>query len=138
MKIRLRVVGAAPEIMRFLLVGTVGFIVDATVLALAVHVGEMSRIWARLPSFLVAVTVTWWLHRRFTFERARNSAPSVREWLRFVLANGFGNGVNLCTYWVLIGFFNWAYVPALATASIIAAGINYGMSARWVFSGDDS
>jgi len=118
---------------RFLLVGAVGFVVDAAVLLLLVDVAGMSRLWARIPSLLIAITATWWLHRHFTFSWAREVAASKREWLRFVVANAVGNGLNLILYWVLIGLFGWRILPALAVASVAAAGINYSMSARWVF-----
>ena len=93
----------------------------------------MSKLWARLPSFLVAVTVTWWLHRHFTFAWAGSTKPSAREWLRFVSGNVVGNGVNLGLYWILIGEFGWGPLAALAMASGVAAGVNYGVSATWVF-----
>jgi putative flippase GtrA len=122
-----------PEFFRFLLVGAVGFAVDAAVLLLLIHIGGMSRLWARIPSFLAAVTVTWLLHRNFTFSNANQVAPSIREWLRFTLANAFGNGANLAIYALLVGLFAWDALPALAVASVAALGVNYGLSARWVF-----
>jgi putative flippase GtrA len=124
---------ATPEFLRFLLVGTVGFAVDAAILLLLIHIGGMSRLWARIPSFLAAVTVTWLLHRNFTFSNANQVAPSIREWLRFTLANAFGNGANLAIYALLVGLFAWEALPALAVASVAALGVNYGLSARWVF-----
>lgn len=130
---RSRIRRLTPEVVRFLLVGATGFVVDGSVLLLLVHAGGASRFAARIPSFLVAVTATWWLHRHFTFARARDTTPSIREWLRFVLANVLGNGLNLGIYWVLIGWFGWGVLSALAVASVVAAAVNYGMSARWVF-----
>jgi putative flippase GtrA len=115
------------------LVGTVGFVVDAGILMILIQLGGMSQLWARFPSVLAAVTVTWWLHRRFTFKAVKRSAPSMQEWLRFVLANALGNGLNLALYVVLVGVFAWRPLPALAVASIAAAVVNYCMSARWVF-----
>lgn len=122
-----------PELLRFLMVGAVGFVVDAGVLLLLIHVGNMSRLSARVPSFLAAVTVTWWMHRSFTFATAQHFSPSVLEWIRFVLANALGNGVNLAIYAGLVSVFGWEPLAALAVASGTAAAVNYGMSARWVF-----
>ena len=124
---------APQEFLRFLLVGAVGFIVDGCALVLLVRAADASPIWARVPSFLIAVTVTWWLHRNFTFEAVRNTGPSFREWALFLLANALGNGLNLCLYWLLVALFDWDPLPALAFASVVAAGINYRVSASWVF-----
>ena len=121
------------QIVRFLLVGGIGFIVDAIVLLLLVHGAGASRVWARIPSLLVALTTTWWLHRHFTFSWARQSAPSGSEWLRFAVGNAIGNGFNLGIYWVLVGAASWGIMSALVVASAAAAAINYAVSARWVF-----
>ena len=126
-------IALAPQWTRFLLVGAVGFVVDGAILIALVHGAGLSRAWSRIPSFVVAVTVTWWLHRHFTFAHVRRVAPSMREWMRFAFANALGNGLNLALYWALIGWADWGIVPALALASIVAAGINYAVSARWVF-----
>jgi putative flippase GtrA len=93
----------------------------------------MSPIWSRIPTLLIALTTTWWLHRSFTFAWARATAPSRAEWLRFVIANAFGNALNLSIYWALVGLFDWSVLLSLTIASILAAGINYAMSERWVF-----
>ena len=121
------------QIARFLIVGAIGFLVDAVVLLLLVHVAGLSRVWSRIPSVLIAMTATWWLHRHFTFSWARETAPSHREWLRFVFANALGNGFNLGIYWILVGPAGWGIMSALIVASVAAAAINYAMSARWVF-----
>jgi putative flippase GtrA len=123
----------ARQMVRFLLVGAVGFVVDATVLLLLTHGLGVSPVWGRIPSLLIAITTTWWLHRHFTFARAREVKPSAPEWLRFALVNGVGNGANLALYWLLIGWFGWGILIALTISSVVAAGINYGMTARWVF-----
>jgi putative flippase GtrA len=121
------------QMTRFLLVGTVGFVVDATALLLLTSAFGVSPVWGRIPSLLIAITTTWWLHRRFTFSWARQGKPSAKEWLRFAGVNAVGNGVNLALYWALIGWFGWSILIALTVASVVAAGINYGMTARWVF-----
>ena len=121
------------QVIRFLIVGGVGFVVDAVALLLMVHWAGWSPVWSRIPSLLIALTTTWWLHRSFTFSWARKAAPSRQEWMRFVVANAVGNGLNLCLYWALIGLLGWGILISLAIASIAAAAINYTMSARWVF-----
>lgn len=129
----LRLYRPRSQFVRFLLVGAVGFLVDAGVLLLLIEVAGMSRLWARLPSFLTAVTVTWWIHRSFTFATVSRPSASPLEWLRFVLANAVGNGINLAVYAAMVGLFGSPPLAALATASIAAAIVNYRMSSQWVF-----
>lgn len=107
--------------------------VDAGVLLLLIHLGNMSRLWARAPSFLTAVTVTWWMHRSYTFAAPQRIPASIREWARFVFANAVGNGLNLAIYAGLVGVLAWGPFAALVVASVTAIVVNYGMSARWVF-----
>ena len=121
------------RLLRFLIVGALGFVVDSGVLMVLVRGAGLSPVWCRIPSFLVAVTVTWWVHRQFTFAIASHTRPSIREWTKFVLAHGVGNAANLAIYWGLLLLLEWPVMVALAIASVAAAGINYAMSARWVF-----
>jgi putative flippase GtrA len=93
----------------------------------------VSPAWGRIPSLLIAITTTWWLHRHFTFAWAREVKPLAREWLRFALVDGVGNGANLALYWLLLDWFRWGILIALTVSSVVAAGINYGMTAQWVF-----
>jgi len=53
--------------LRFALVGTIGFVVDASVLRLVVAIFAINLYAGRLVSFLAAATVTWLLNRTFTF-----------------------------------------------------------------------
>lgn len=122
----------AAQLTRFLLVGAVGFVVDAAALLIMVRVASLSPVWSRIPSLLIALTTTWGLHRSFTFGSPARPAPTAAEWLRFVLTNGLGNGLNLALYWLLVTS-GWNLIVALAIASVAAAAINYSASVWWVF-----
>lgn len=122
----------AAQLARFLVVGGVGFLVDAAALLLMVHGAGLSPIWSRIPSLLIALTTTWWLHRSFTFRSPARPAPAAAEWLRFVASNGLGNGLNLALYWLMVTS-GWSLLVALAVASVAAVAINYSASAWWVF-----
>lgn len=122
----------ATQLTRFLVVGGVGFVVDASALLVLVRWAGLSPIWSRLPSILIALTTTWWLHRSFTFRSPARPAPTAAEWLRFVLSNGLGNGLNLALYWLMVAA-GWNLLVALAIASVAAVAINYSASAWWVF-----
>jgi len=122
----------AGQLARFLVVGSVGFVVDAVALLLMVHVVGLSPIWSRIPSLILALTTTWWLHRSFTFRSPQRRAATAGEWLRFVLANGLGNALNLALYWIMVAS-GWSLLIALTIASVVAVGINYSASVWWVF-----
>jgi len=127
----------ATQLTRFLVVGGVGFLVDASALLVMVQWAGLSPIWSRVPSLLSALTTTWWLHRSFTFSSPARPAPTAAEWLRFVLSNGVGNGLNLGLYWVMVRS-GWSLLVALTIASVAAVAVNYSASVWWVFRPDRS
>jgi putative flippase GtrA len=129
-------VNAMPvQFLRFCLVGGIGFVVDAGALTLLVDLAGMGLLWGRVVSYLIAATVTWFLHRHFTFPHGKK-APHGQQWARFVVVNGFGAGINYGIYAVLVlnlaVFARW---PALAVAvgSAAALAFNFLASRRFVF-----
>ena len=67
-----RLIALLPEgFPAFFVVGTIGFIVDAGVLAVLVHGYGQGNYSSRMVSFAVAVTVTWLLNRTFSFADGR-------------------------------------------------------------------
>jgi len=137
-------VASRKRFLRFCLVGGVGFVVDAGVLQVLMSAFGAGLLRGRVVSYLVAATVTWALHRKYTFgdlvreARGRDGLQTSRvdEWLRFVVANAMGAAVNYGGYvlCVLNGGTFRAY-PALAVAVGSALGLvfNYFASKRFVF-----
>ncbi len=117
----------------FVVVGTLGFLVDGGVLSALVHIGSWSPYTARAASFAAAVTVTWWCNRRWVFARTPDPA---REYGAYVGVQAVGAAINFGTYALLI-----ALLPALARLPVLplAAGsalamlFNYSAAKRWVF-----
>jgi putative flippase GtrA len=117
----------------FVVVGTLGFVVDSGILSLLVHVFGWSPYTARLLSFAAAVTVTWYCNRRWVFVRTQDVA---REYGAYLGVQTVGATINFGTYALLI-----ALVPALARLPVVplAAGsalallFNYSAAKRWVF-----
>jgi putative flippase GtrA len=119
--------------LRFACVGVVGFVVDASAVALLVRLLGVGPYQARLGSYFCAVTVTWWLNRQFTF--ASKGAP-FPEFLKFVATNAFGATINLLVYAVLIywrGTDGWMPVIAVGAGSIAGLFTNFALSSRLVF-----
>ncbi|MGR8981491.1 MAG: GtrA family protein [Gammaproteobacteria bacterium] len=120
------------QIWCFALIGVVGYVVNAGIVeAIAPAKGPFA---AQGLAFPVAVTVTWWLNRRYTFGASQRAIHY--EWLRFVLANALGWIANNGAYVWMIFSFPLAYKhPALAVAVGSLAGMifNFALSRQIVF-----
>jgi putative flippase GtrA len=114
-------------------VGIIGFGIDASVLSPLVHIFGWPHHTARALSFAAAVTVTWYLNRRWVFARTHRPA---REYGAYFGVQAVGATINLGMYAVVI-----AVVPSLVRLPVVplAAGaslallFNYLAASRWVF-----
>ena len=125
-----------PPLLRFGLVGAVGFAVDGGLLQLLVSLG-WGPIAARALSFPAAVLATWWLNRSITF-RGRESGGLLRSLLRYVAVSVVGTGVNFGIYASLVlASATMAAHPLLpfAIASGVALVFNYLGSKHFAFRG---
>ena len=119
----------------FIIVGGLGFIVDASILTFLNSVYKIELLPARLVSFSVAVTVTWLLNRRRTFAD-RKDHRKVREWSRYAAVNGVGALLNLgIFFWLLHRFSALNDVPLvpLAIAASVAMVFNFIASRQLAF-----
>jgi putative flippase GtrA len=122
------------HLMRFAMVGGLGFVVDGSVLETMIFVG-MNPIAGRVVSFPVAVLATWLANRTFTFPD-KIEQSRVREASTYVAVQLVGGAANFAVYSALVHsvqvFADW---PILALAFGAAAGliINYLGSKHIVF-----
>lgn len=124
------------EMLSFLLVGGVGFLVEAVILTSLTLYAQWSPWLARIPSFLTAVLVTWALNRRHTFPDRGLSNRST-EALFYTTIQGGGALINLGIFGICL-----ALLPALAQIPVVplaigAAGgfaFNYLFSSKWLYS----
>lgn len=124
--------------LRFALVGTAGFVVNWTVLYLALHLAALDKYSGWLVSFLVAVTFTWWGNRTLTFREHAARRGLLREWTTFVVANSLGAAVNFGTYFALVTFVRPPLgnpLVAIAAGTMVGLVFNFATSKRFVFRG---
>ncbi|MFC0400933.1 GtrA family protein [Paraburkholderia rhizosphaerae] len=122
------------QLLRFVIVGTAGFVVDASVLYVALHFGAGYYI-GRVLSFLAAVWTTWQLNRRFTFTPSDNDSP-LREGGRYLLAMCGGGVVNYAAYCAVIAVLpKHALLPLVAVGAGSVAGLsfNFLVARHWVY-----
>ena len=125
--------------LRFALVGSCGFLVDETILTVLHYLIGLDRYSSRAISIFCAATFTWWGNRNLTFAEHATSGglgELVREWFKFMLANGLGALVNYATYTIFVTFAPDPFSnPLLATAAGVAVGLvlNFTLSKRFVF-----
>ncbi|CAG9264721.1 GtrA family protein [Paraburkholderia unamae] len=122
------------QVLRFAVAGTVGFLVDAGVLWLALRLGSGYFV-GRAASFLAAVWVTWQINRRFTFATHR-SGSVWHEWWRYLAAMSAGGCVNYAAYCAVVLLLPRAgFVPFLGVAagSVAGLGVNFASARWWVF-----
>lgn len=122
------------QFLRFCVVGTIGFVVDAGVLQALVSGAGANPYMGRVASFLAAASATWWLNRRYTF--AVEHAPTHAEWMRYVAFMVLGAVTNYGAYALTITVWDFARAHlwvGVAIGSVAGLGINYMTSRVLVF-----
>lgn len=125
------IMGRCKQIIRFGVVGGIGFVVDGGLL-LILTAASIDAFLARAVSFPLAVIVTWMLNRTWTFSSAEK-ALRVRQFGRYMSVQILGFLTNYCIYAVLIVVFGENQImisAAFALGSFCGAFVNFsGM--RW-------
>jgi putative flippase GtrA len=125
---------SAGQFVRFSVVGTIAFVVDAGTLQAALALGA-DHYSGRLLSYLVAATAAWALNRRYTFRLGAREGLAL-EWLHYLAANAVGGLVNYLTYAGAVLLFDTVRAwPVLGVAAGSATGLAFNFIANkyWVF-----
>ena len=123
----------SPRFLKFCIVGTVGFFVEATIIQSVKYLLPDLLLYVRLVSFPVAVFATWLLNRLFVFE-SNNS--KLKEVSKYLVVQTSGAVINIAVYTLLLllsPLFKEYPIIALATGSGVALISNYIFSKIWAF-----
>jgi putative flippase GtrA len=123
------------QFIRFLIVGSVGFIIDTAVLYIGLYLIGFDRFTGRLFSYIIAATTTWYLHRKFTFSASDTSKP-LRQWGHFLVANGIGGLINFGIYSLVVIYGKDHYLTPLIgifLGSVAGLAFNFIISRTLVF-----
>jgi putative flippase GtrA len=120
----------------FVVVGAIGFLIDAGILTLLMTGFELDHYSARAISFTVAVTFTWYMNRRWVFEKS-TASMSGREYSSYIVVQVIGALINLSIFVAVIeivpSLTNIPVIP-LAVGAIAGLLFNFSASSRFVFS----
>ena len=122
------------EIFSFAVIGAAGFLVDASTLYVALYLG-LGLYAGRVVSYLAAVTFSWVLNSRYTFEQ-RSTTNRFRQWRRFATSQLSGAAINLGVYAILVRMSPYCAehpVIGVATGSVMGLMANYLAARRYVF-----
>tara|TARA_R110000803_G_scaffold166127_3_gene229475 strand:- start:149 stop:547 length:399 start_codon:yes stop_codon:yes gene_type:complete len=119
------------KVVRFVIVGTLGFLTDAGFLWLASEKIGLDPYSGRLISFLCALLVTWLLNSTFTFKSTHR--PSKRQFGSYVSVQLSSFGLNYAIYSALVWLDAVMPIPALIIASLIAMFYSFTAMNIWVF-----
>jgi putative flippase GtrA len=121
---------------RFVVVGSIGFVVDGGVMQLITWTTGVSPLLARAFSFPLALSVTWALNRTWTFETGRERAP-LSQYRRYVAVQIAGFIINYAIFAGLVmtgGLWRDWPLLALAVGALISMIFTYVLSRLHVFS----
>ncbi|MHB1056596.1 MAG: GtrA family protein [Rhodanobacter sp.] len=124
------------EVALFAVGGIGGLLVDAAVVQSLVSAMGWNPYLARVLSFLLAATFTWWWNRNHTFAGHRSERAMHAEWLHWMGLMSIGAVINYGVYVLLLlcfsGLHRW---PALAAAagSAVAALVNFSTARGVLF-----
>lgn len=119
------------RILRFVAVGSAGFVADATILLWLVERFNADHIGARLISAPAAILLTFALNRHWSF-RDIDQPSLVRSFASYLSVQSFGFALNLLAYSLMLLTVSMPAV-ALVVASIVAMVLNYLGSRYWAF-----
>jgi putative flippase GtrA len=122
---------------KFAVVSLVGFLVDYLALRLGLAVGLGAPL-ARLISLAVALQVTFGLSHWLVFGRPGRKGIG-EEWLRFMVANGFGGACNYAIFLALTAA-HWPAGSGVSVAIVLSSSaayaINYAGTRLFVYGRD--
>lgn len=125
-----------PELLRFLAVGSVGFVVEAVLLTILTAYANWSPWQARIPSFLSAVLITWALNRRHTFAQRGLERRTIEAFF-YTAIQGGGALINLAVFGACLTVWpKLSHMPvvALAIGAVAGFAFNFTLSSRWLYS----
>lgn len=120
------------QLVRFGLVGGIGFVLNVAVYAALVHGGGLEYRVASVAAWLVAVLNNFVLNRHWTFD-AREEGRAHHQAMRFLLVSLVAEAVSLLLLTLFVETVHLAKVPAQALAVAGSMPLNFLGNKLWTF-----
>ncbi|MCE7576092.1 GtrA family protein [Aliivibrio fischeri] len=125
------------SLVKFALVGSVGFLVDSCIFMLFFNVLDVELVLARVIAFICAATTTWLGNRIFTFCSVNETSKDIwNEWKKAMLSAFISGVPNFATFILIVSLFGsrtpFVYI-ALCLGILSGMSCNYWLNSRWVF-----
>lgn len=130
------------SILKFIIVGSIGFVIDVSILYLCIHFLETNLVVSRIISFSIAVIITWLLNRVYTFKMStpyKKRKHYFMEFFKYLIGSSISISINFGVYMFVISFFSLALktpILAVAIGSISAMFFSYIFSKYYIFTRD--
>lgn len=119
---------------KFCIIGGSGFIVDSLFFLLLSNITDNVML-ARLLSFWLAASATWFGNRIYTFSH-QQFTNVIAQWCKHLLTAHLSGGINLLVFWFTKDTFS---IPIAFFLGILAGLFsNYYISSRFVFANPPS
>lgn len=122
------------KFLKFLVIGSMAFLIDAMILQALVSLAGFSPFLGRFFSFSVAVVFTWLANRTVTF--GLKYPPHLREFFGYVFSQSIGLGINVGIYSLCILNYEITHefpVLALVPATSASMMFNFFSMKKFVF-----
>lgn len=119
----------------YLVVGAIGFAVDAGTYLLLAGAWGWPAVTARLAAFVPATLVTWALNRNVTFAGSATRRRAMAQYLRYLVVQSGGIAVSFIVFYAVLGRFPALAMVGLALGSGAALLFNFAGSRIFVFRG---
>lgn len=125
----------ALKFQRFLGVGAIGFVIDATAFFGLTQALRVHYVVARIAASLVALTATWTMNRRLAFAAGRLDSPVV-EFKRYLIASAAGAAANLAALSAIAPIdAAYAHIPSYVVGAGVGLVVNFLLYDKFVFQG---
>ena len=117
---------------KFCLVGFTNVSIDMFVYIISTRFFHIYFIYASIISFVVAVTWSFFINRRWTFQDAMNSDTN-GKYMKFFTVNTIGAIIQIYVLYIFVERFYWNDIMVKAFTIVIIAFWNFSLSRIWVF-----